>query len=94
MKSLAGTFDFILDTVIADHDLNAYLNLLSLNGAMVTVGMPITPAAVSAFSLVVNNRTLAGSGIGGIEETNDSDSENRRSVRAHAQSRRAIPVRL
>lgn len=69
MQPLAGTFDFILDTVSADHDLNVYLNLLGLNGAMVIVGIPITPAQVAAFSLVVNNRILAGSGIGGIEET-------------------------
>ncbi len=68
---LAGTFDFILDTVSAPHDLNAYLNLLGLNGAMVIVGIPVEPAAVSAFSLVVNNRTLAGSGIGGIRETQE-----------------------
>ena len=71
MKPLAGIFDFILDTVSADHDLNAYLNLLAYNGAMVIVGIPITPAAVSAFSLVVNNRILAGSGIGGIKETQE-----------------------
>ncbi|MDQ3180809.1 MAG: NAD(P)-dependent alcohol dehydrogenase [Acidobacteriota bacterium] len=69
MKPLAGQFDFILDTASAVHDLNAYLNLLKLNGAMVIVGVPEKPAEVAAFSLIANNRTLAGSGIGGIPET-------------------------
>ncbi len=71
MKSLAGTFDFILDTVSAPHDLNIYLSLLSFSGAMVIVGIPTDPAAVAAFSLVMNNRILAGSGIGGIRETQE-----------------------
>jgi len=68
---LAGKFDFILDTVSAPHDLNMYLNLLRLNGAMVIVGVPDKPAEVHAFSLIGNNRTLAGSGIGGIAETQE-----------------------
>ena len=71
MKPLRGQFDFILDCVSADHDLNMYLNLLKLNGAMVIVGIPETPAPVHAFSLIGNNRTLAGSGIGGIKETQE-----------------------
>jgi uncharacterized zinc-type alcohol dehydrogenase-like protein len=71
MKSLAGTYDFILDTVSADHDLNMYLHLLRRGGVMVLVGAPEKAAAVSAFSLIVNNRTLAGSGIGGIAETQE-----------------------
>ena len=71
LKPLAGKFDFILDTVSAPHDLNVYLNLLAYNGALVIVGIPITPAEISAFSLVVNNRILAGSGIGGIKETQE-----------------------
>jgi len=71
MKALAGTYDFILDTVSADHDLNAYLNLLGLNGAMVIVGIPTKPAEIAAFSLIGNNRSLAGSGIGGILETQE-----------------------
>lgn len=71
MKRLAGTFDFILDTVSAPHDLNAYLNLLKLNGAMVIVGVPEKPSEVAAFSLISNNRILAGSGIGGIRETQE-----------------------
>ncbi|MDQ3750794.1 MAG: NAD(P)-dependent alcohol dehydrogenase [Acidobacteriota bacterium] len=71
MKPLAGKFDFILDTISAGHDLNMYLNLLRMNGAMVVVGVPEKPAEVHAFSLIVNNRTLAGSGIGGIAETQE-----------------------
>ncbi len=71
MKPLAGKFDFILDCVSADHDLNMYLGLLKLNGAMVLVGAPDKPADVSAFSLIGNNRTLAGSMIGGIAETQE-----------------------
>ncbi len=68
---LAGKFNFILDTVSAAHDLSVYLNLLKLNGTMVLVGVPEKPAEVHAFSLIVNNRTLAGSGIGGIAETQE-----------------------
>lgn len=71
MKPLAGTFDFVLDTVSAAHDINAYLNLLRVNGAMVQVGIPDKPMEISAFSLVVNNRTLAGSGVGGMVETQE-----------------------
>jgi uncharacterized zinc-type alcohol dehydrogenase-like protein len=71
MRALAGSYDFILDTVSANHDLNQYLNLLKRGGAMVLVGAPEKPAAVSAFSLIGNNRTLAGSGIGGIAETQE-----------------------
>jgi uncharacterized zinc-type alcohol dehydrogenase-like protein len=57
--------------VSAAHDLSVYLNLLKLNGTMVLVGVPEKPAEVHAFSLIVNNRTLAGSGIGGIAETQE-----------------------
>ena len=71
MKPLAGIYDFILDTVSAPHDLNVYLNLLKLNGAMVIVGVPTEPAVIPAFSLITNNRILAGSGIGGIRETQE-----------------------
>ncbi len=71
MKPLAGQFDFILDCVSAEHDLNMYLGLLKLNGTMVVVGVPEKPMPVHAFSLVVNNRMLAGSGIGGIKETQE-----------------------
>ena len=70
-KPLAGKFDFILDTVSAPHDPNPYLNSLGLNGVMVIVGVPEKPFEVPAFSLILSNRTLAGSGIGGIAETQE-----------------------
>ncbi len=71
LKSLASTFDFIIDTVSAPHDLNLYLGLLRLNGVMVTVGVPPEPAAIQPFALLINRRSLAGSGVGGIEETQE-----------------------
>lgn len=71
MKPLAGQYDFILDCVSAPHDFNVYLRLLKYQGAMVLVGIPDKPAEVQAFALVGNNRTLAGSGIGGIKETQE-----------------------
>lgn len=71
MKAQTGQFDFILDCVSAEHDLNAYLNLLKLDGTMCIVGVPEKPAPLHAFSLIQNNRSLAGSGIGGIRETQE-----------------------
>jgi uncharacterized zinc-type alcohol dehydrogenase-like protein len=71
LEALAGKYDFILDTVSAPHDLNAYLNLLRREGVMVLVGAPEKPAEVAAFSLISNGRTLAGSMIGGIRETQE-----------------------
>jgi uncharacterized zinc-type alcohol dehydrogenase-like protein len=71
MRKHAGSFDFILDTASADHDLNAYLNLLKLNGTMTLVGAPEKPAPVAAFSLLMGRRSLAGSAIGGIRETQE-----------------------
>jgi len=67
----ASTFDLILDTVSADHDLNSYINLLKMNGTMVLVGAPDTPAPVSAFGLIFGRRRLAGSAIGGLRETQE-----------------------
>ena len=67
----AWTFDFILDTVSADHDLTQYLNLLKVNGSMVIVGVPEKPAQIPAFSLIWGNHSLAGSAIGGIPETQE-----------------------
>jgi uncharacterized zinc-type alcohol dehydrogenase-like protein len=69
MQKQAGSFDFILDTASADHDLNAYLALLKRNGTMTLVGAPEKPAPVSAFQLIMGRRRLAGSAIGGIAET-------------------------
>ena len=71
LKPLARTFDFILDTVSAPHDLNLYLSLLKRDGSMVLVGLPENPAAVSAFPLAGGRRSLAGSNIGGIAETQE-----------------------
>ena len=64
-------FDFILNTVSAPHDLNAYLDLLKTGGAMVLVGVPDKPATVPAFGLIARRRILAGSLIGGIRETQE-----------------------
>jgi uncharacterized zinc-type alcohol dehydrogenase-like protein len=66
-----GSFDFILDAVSADHDLNMYLQLLKLDGTMTLVGAPEEPAAVAAFNLIMKRRRLSGSAIGGIRETQE-----------------------
>lgn len=71
LESLANYFDFILDTASAPHDLNMYLNMLRLDGAMVLVGVPEKPTEVNAFNLIANRRQLAGSLIGGIRETQE-----------------------
>ncbi len=71
MQKHAGSFDFILDTVAADHDVNAYLNLLAHDGTLTLVGAPEKPMPVSAFSLLMGRRNLAGSVIGGIAETQE-----------------------
>jgi uncharacterized zinc-type alcohol dehydrogenase-like protein len=69
--SMPKTFDLILDTVSADHDLNMYLNLLRRDGVLVLVGAPPKPLAVQAFSLLMKRRHLVGSIIGGIRETQE-----------------------
>jgi uncharacterized zinc-type alcohol dehydrogenase-like protein len=71
MQKHAGSFDFILDTAAAPHDLNAYLALLKLDGTMTLVGAPEKPAPVDAFNLIMRRRSLAGSMIGGIRETQE-----------------------
>jgi uncharacterized zinc-type alcohol dehydrogenase-like protein len=71
IKAATGTFDFILDTVSAPHDFNMYLSLLRTNGTMICVGVPPEPAQVAAFSLLGGRKSLAGSGIGGIKETQE-----------------------
>ena len=71
MQKHAGTFNFILDTVSGDHDLNAYLQLLKLDGTLTLVGAPEKPAPVSAFNLLMGRKRLAGSIIGGIRETQE-----------------------
>ncbi len=71
MAAHAGSFDFILDTVAADHDINAYLNLLRLDGNLTLVGAPPKPLALSSFALIFGNRSVSGSNIGGISETHE-----------------------
>ena len=68
---LAGSFDLIIDAVSAQHDINAYLGLLRSYGALALVGAPPKPLEVGAFSLVAGNKRLAGSGIGGVKETQE-----------------------
>jgi uncharacterized zinc-type alcohol dehydrogenase-like protein len=71
MQAHLGSFDFILDTVSAGHDVNPYLELLKRESALVLVGAPETPLPVRAFNLLLGRRRLAGSMIGGIRETQE-----------------------
>ena len=69
--SNAGRFDFVLDTVSATHDLNAYLNLLVRDGTLAIVGAPAKPVDLHALSLIPMRRKVAGSMFGGIRETQE-----------------------
>jgi uncharacterized zinc-type alcohol dehydrogenase-like protein len=71
MQKHMGSFDFILDAVAANHDINAYINLLRRDGNITLVGAPEKPLAVSAFGLIMGRRSLSGSPIGGIAETQE-----------------------
>jgi len=71
MAKHAGSFDFILDAVSADHDINAYIALLRRDGNLTIVGAPEKPLPVSAFSLIFGRRSLSGSPIGGLAETQE-----------------------
>jgi uncharacterized zinc-type alcohol dehydrogenase-like protein len=71
MKKHAGSFDFILDAVSADHDLNAYLQLLGRDGNLTMVGAPEKPLPISVFNLIMGRRSISGSPIGGIAETQE-----------------------
>lgn len=71
MQAHANSFDFILDTVSAPHDLNAYLPLLKRDGTLTLVGAPTAPLPVAAFNLIFPRRNVAGSLIGGIKETQE-----------------------
>ena len=71
MSALTGKFDFILDTVSAPHPINTYLGLLKPNGTMVIVGASPKPLELEAFALIMGRKTLAGSLIGGIKETQE-----------------------
>ncbi len=71
MAAHAGSLDFILDTVSAKHDLNAYINLLKRDGNLVLVGAPNEPLPVAAFPLIMRRRSFSGSLIGGLPETQE-----------------------
>jgi uncharacterized zinc-type alcohol dehydrogenase-like protein len=71
MAKHAGSFDFILDTVSAEHNLNAYLDLIKLDGTLTMVGASPTPLPLALGSLLFRRRSLAGSIIGGIRETQE-----------------------
>ena len=71
MKKHAASFDFILDTVSATHDINAYLGLLKLDATLCQVGAPSEPLPVNVFNLLLPRRSFAGSCIGGIAETQE-----------------------
>jgi uncharacterized zinc-type alcohol dehydrogenase-like protein len=71
MAKHAGTFDFILDCVSADHDLNTYLGMLAVDGNITLVGAPDKPLPVASFSLIMGRKSLSGSLIGGLAETQE-----------------------
>lgn len=71
MRAQARSFDFILDTIAANHDLHAYLGMLGLDGNLTLVGAPEQPYAISAFALLSGRKSLSGSLIGGIKETQE-----------------------
>ena len=71
MKKHAKSFHFILDCVSAEHDINAYLGLLKVDGTLTLVGAPEKPLPVAVFDLLLGRRSFAGSGIGGIKETQE-----------------------
>ena len=71
MNPHIGSFDFILDTIAAEHDINAYIRMLGLDGNITLVGAPEKPLSVSAFSLLFGRKSISGSLIGGIKETQE-----------------------
>ena len=71
MQKHAGSFDFILDAVSAEHDINAYIQLLRRDGNLTLVGAPPKPFAVAGFGLLFGRKSLAGSLIGGLPETQE-----------------------
>ncbi len=71
VKKLSNYFDFIIDTVSAPHDYNMYLHMLRTNGVMICVGAPPAPAQIPAFNLIGNRRSIGGSLIGGLPETQE-----------------------
>jgi uncharacterized zinc-type alcohol dehydrogenase-like protein len=71
MQKHAGSFDFILDAVSAEHDINAYINLLARDGNLTLVGAPEKPLSLKSFGLIFGRRSVSGSPIGGIAETQE-----------------------
>lgn len=71
VKQLRNKFDFIINTISAPHDYTTYLNLLNLDGVMICLGVPPEPSIVPAFNLIMGRRSIAGSLIGGIRETQE-----------------------
>jgi uncharacterized zinc-type alcohol dehydrogenase-like protein len=71
MAKHAGSFDFILDAVSADHDINALLGMLRRDGTLCLVGAPEKPLALSSFGLLFGRKSISGSLIGGIAETQE-----------------------
>jgi uncharacterized zinc-type alcohol dehydrogenase-like protein len=71
MKKHSSNFDFILDTISAEHDINAYIQLLHRDGNITLVGAPPKPLTVAAFGLLLRRRSLSGSNIGSIAETQE-----------------------
>ena len=71
VKKLTNYFDFIIDTVSAPHDYNMYLNMLDTDGTMICVGVPPTPTEILGFNLIGNRRSIGGSLIGGLPETQE-----------------------
>ena len=71
VQSALNSFDFILDTVSAEHDMNMLLNMLRRDGKLLLVGVPEKPMAIHSFSLIIKRRSLCGSIIGGIRETQE-----------------------
>ncbi|NRF41780.1 NAD(P)-dependent alcohol dehydrogenase [Pedobacter foliorum] len=71
VDAVRGSFDFILDTVSAEHDMDMYLSLLRTSGTQICVGVPSQPYAIQPFSLLGGRKSIAGSGIGGIAETQE-----------------------
>ncbi|RAV27784.1 NAD(P)-dependent alcohol dehydrogenase [Sinomicrobium soli] len=71
IKSVFHSFDFVLDTVSANHDINPYLGILKTNGTYINVGLPPEPWQISSFSVVVGNKSITGSGVGGLKEVQE-----------------------
>ncbi len=71
MKEHVGSFDFILDTIAVEHDINSYIGMLTLDGNITLVGAPEKPLPVSAFALLFGRKSISGSLIGGIRETQE-----------------------